>query len=211
MKDPVTSAIRSTGSQPALNRCTYPSSPTGAITRFATFRPATKFRCDVSAFSVSSLVLPTEMWPGPVVLVAVTLRTTEPTPAGTLAAPATFSATELRAPTLAFAAPRPERVSSSRVGSCDVNSVPSVTNLSSFTASTPLAACFTVTLTSYEPTAAYVCVMFRASPRKPARAAEYWSVVPSPQETTTSTSASSQVETLDRRSIECAVGVVALR
>lgn len=93
------------------------------------------------------------------VLVTVTLRTTTDTPAGICAAPATFRATELRPATLALAVPMPSRVSSRRVGWCGVNSEPEVTTLTSFTASRPCAVSFTVTLTSYEPTAGYVCLV----------------------------------------------------
>ncbi len=113
----------------------------------------------------------TETWPAPVVLVTVTLRATAVAPAGTLAAPATFRATELRGPTLAFAAPTPARVSSSRVGSCAVNSAPLVVNFSSLTASVPAAAFFAVTLTSYVPSTVYLCLRSRASDAPPAGSA----------------------------------------
>ncbi|MFE9464415.1 hypothetical protein ACFYNW_12270 [Streptomyces virginiae] len=164
----MTSAMMSTASQPPLNRWMYPSSPIASITRFGTVWPAAKFTFDVSAPSARSFVDCTETWPAPVALVTVTLRATAVAPAGTFAAPATFSATELRGPTWAFAAPVPVRVSSSRVGSCAVNSAPRVVNFSSFTASVPSAAFFAVTLTSYVPSTAYLCLRSRASDAPPA-------------------------------------------
>ncbi len=67
-------------------------------------------------------------------LVTVTLRTTAATPAGTFALPAIFSLTGVYAPTLAFAAPVPARVSSSRVGACGTKKEPAVENWSWLTA-----------------------------------------------------------------------------
>lgn len=82
-----------------------------------------------------------------VVLVTVTLRTTAATPVGTFPLPAIFTQTDEYAPTLAFAAPTPERVSRSRVGVCGTKNEPAVENASWFTACTLLTLSVAVTVT----------------------------------------------------------------
>ncbi|WP_405761138.1 hypothetical protein [Streptomyces sp. NBC_00045] len=77
----------------------------------------------------------------------MTLRTTAATPAGTFPLPAIFTHTEEYAPTLAFVAPVPARVSRSRVGACGTKNEPAVENVSSFTARTLLTLSVAVTVT----------------------------------------------------------------
>lgn len=94
------------------------------------------------------------------------------------------------------------------MGACGVYSLPEVTKSSWFTAWTPFVVSFTVTVTGYVPTLAYLCTVLRQS--EPELEAVSRSVAPSPQAMVMSSSAGSPV-TRVRRSIECAVGAVASR
>src|ERR1035438_9396485 len=98
-----------------LNTSTLPSAPGATMTRLATFWPAAKFRFDVAGLG--------RPWPktlrnpaarGPT---TVTVNATAATPeVGTPARPVTVTGTEDSPPTRALGAPRPTRVSNTRVG-----------------------------------------------------------------------------------------------
>ena len=101
-----------------LYSATAPPVPTVLTTRLATVRPEMKFRFDDlgSAPPLAYAV----MNPVAVGWVAVTVRTTAPTPVlGTPPRPVTARSTEAWPATAAIGAPVPIRVSSRRVGGRD--------------------------------------------------------------------------------------------
>ena len=88
VKYPETSARSWTVPTDPLYRATLPSAPTGAMTRFATVWPATKFRLDTPGSAVPSPY--TVAYPALVGAVAVRFNTTAETPeAGTPPRPVT--------------------------------------------------------------------------------------------------------------------------
>src|SRR5450631_4291932 len=101
-----------------LYRSTLPLAPTGAMTRFGTVWPATKFRFDTPGRRLPSPY--TVRYPGLVGAVTVTFSTTADTPeTGTPPRPSTGRCTEPPDATAALGAPTPLRVSSNRDGASD--------------------------------------------------------------------------------------------
>src|SRR6476661_1251011 len=99
-----------------LYRLICPPGPTATITMLGTVLPAVKLRVEVLG-----RIAPdgqTVMNPVAVVLVAVTLRATELTPAGR---PGTVTVMVPPGPTLALPAPSPVLVSRKRLGVTEVN------------------------------------------------------------------------------------------
>ena len=110
-----------------LNRATSPSTPTGAITRFGTVCPGTKFRFEAVGRDVLSPY--TVTYPGLVAAVTVTFNTTAdtaPVP-GTPPRPATCRCTVPPAATATRPAPSPVRVSNKRDGANDVKAPAALT------------------------------------------------------------------------------------